>query len=172
MRSRVVFALASVLVGTVCSANDSAVEVALQARWTAAYNSGDATALAAMYAADARLQSGYCPAIAGRAAIEKFWRDDLVEGTTTTQLEIHDALAFEGALYVSGKYAVDIAATPAVEARRVGGTYTQIWLHEEGRGWTIHRETWGSLACADIVVKPPQPERESASMLETASTSI
>src|SRR5688572_28519035 len=102
MGLRVLVALTAVLVSTICSADDVAVEETLRARWTAAYNSGDVAALSAMYAADARLQQGYCPIVAGRDAIEAFWRDDLGEGAAKTYLEVEDALSLEGALYLSG----------------------------------------------------------------------
>ena len=168
MTCRVLCALTGALIAMATSADEPSVEKALQDRWTAAYNSGDVEALSAMYAADARLQQGYCPMVAGRDAIEAFWRDDLGEETTKTYLEVEDTLAFEDGLYLRGTYAVEIAATHEVEARRVGGTYSQIWRHDEATGWTIHRETWANLACADIVVKPPA-NAESAPVDNTAS---
>ena len=155
MNRRAMGGLVGLLGASMCVAADATVEETLQARWTAAYNSGDAASLGAMYATDARLQQGYCPVVAGREAIEEFWRGDLGDGTTKTYLELEDSLSLDGVLYVSGSYAVEIPATDSAAARRTGGTYSQIWGHEERTGWTIHRETWSNLACADIVVEPP-----------------
>lgn len=158
-----IYGVASALVGTVCFADAAAVEASLSARWTAAYNSGDIAALSAMYAVDARVQQGYCPTVTGRDAIEEFWRSDLGDGTTKTYLEIEDTLNADGLMYLGGRYAVKIAATSASAARRVGGTYTQVWRHEDSTGWPIHRETWANLACAEVVVEPPKtPEEEPA----------
>lgn len=155
MKRRATCGLAAMFVSGLCMANDAALESALQARWTEAYNSGDIKALGAMYAADARLQQGYCPAVTGRDAIEAFWRADLGEAVAKTYLLLEDSLSVDGLLYLRGNYAVEIAGAPGADARRVGGTFSQVWRHEDATGWTIHRETWSNLACADIVVEPP-----------------
>ena len=162
MHRRATYGLAGMLAGGLCMANDASVEETLSARWTEAYNSGDIEALGAMYAADARLQQGYCPIVAGRDAIENFWREDAGEAATKTYLIVEDTLSVDGLLYLRGHYAVEVGETPAAEARRVGGTYSQVWRHEDATGWTIHRETWSNLACADIVVEPAPSEREPA----------
>jgi ketosteroid isomerase-like protein len=162
MDLRLACALSGVAVSSLALAAEAPLEVRLSARWTAAYNSGDMAALGAMYAIDARLQQGYCPLVTGRDAIVAFWRGDLGDSSTKTHLEIEDTLSLDDAMYVSGSYAVEIAGTQTESARRVGGTYTQIWRHEEATGWTIQRETWRNLACAEVTVEPPADTDASA----------
>ncbi len=142
-------ALASVLLTATSRADEAPLEHTLGARWTEAYNSGDIEALSAMYAADARLQQGYCPAVEGREAIEAFWRGDVGEGTSTTHLEVNDSLSVEGLIYVSGNYAVEVT-DGAEPPNRTHGTYVQIWRRDDAARWTIVRETWTNLACAKI----------------------
>ena len=161
-------ALACVLAGVVwnmtCGAAELSVEETLRTRWTTAYNAGDVAALAAMYAADARIQEGYCPAVVGREAIASYWRSDL-GGGATTHLAVDDTFSAGDLIYLSGKYTV------AVEqgGKTVGGTYLQIWRHSGDAGWTIHRETWTNLACAKIVIDPHTQETEIVRTADTAA---
>lgn len=151
--------------GTVGLGADNAVEESLRTQWIAAYNSGDAEALSDMYAADARLQQGYCPIVVGRDAIEDFWRDDIGDGTVKTDLKIEDTVRDDGMMYLRGSYAVEVVGAPA--GRRIGGVYTQVWRHDDATGWTIHRETWTNLACAKISVEP-SPSEEAGPEASTA----
>lgn len=145
--------LALVLLGSASLADDLRVEETLRARWADAYNRGDIDALGAMYAADARLQQGYCPVVTGRDAIKAFWLGDLGGGTATTHLRVEDTFRAEDLVYVSGTYAVEFTDAEA-EAGEMGGTYLQIWRRLGSEDWVIFRETWTNLACAKIHVEP------------------
>lgn len=164
MKRHIILVCVVFLAGNVGAVADNGVEEGLRTRWLAAYNSGDAEALSEMYAADARLQQGYCPTVVGRDAIEQFWRDDIGDGTAKTHLEIEDTLSHDGMMYLRGSYAVETLGGPT--ERRIGGTYTQIWRLESA-GWTIHRETWTNLACAEVRVEPP-PADDTVSGTKTA----
>ena len=149
----VVSGLALVLLGSASLADDVRVEEALRTRWADAYNRGDIDALSAMYAADARLQQGYCPVVTGRDAIKAFWLVDLGGGTATTHLQVEDAFHADDLVYVSGTYAVEFSDSET-EAGEAGGTYLQIWRRQGAQDWLIFRETWTNLACAKIHVEP------------------
>lgn len=157
-------AIAGILVSFACSAAEPSVEEALRTRWTTAYNNGDFAELAAMYATDARLQEGYCPAVVGRDAISDYWRGDL-GGGATTHLALDDTFSAGDLVYLSGKYSVEVEAS----GKTVGGTYLQIWRHAGPAGWTIYRETWTNLACAEIVINPRTQDAELVQAGDTAA---
>jgi uncharacterized protein (TIGR02246 family) len=141
--------LASV-VAVSCSclaAGDRTTADALSARWMAAYNSGDARALAAMYATDARMQEGYCQPVDGRDAIEAYWKDDVAEGGLRTRLYVHDTFELDELVYVSGDYSVE---GPHADSPRVGGAFTHIWRRGGDSEWRLYRESWANLACLKL----------------------
>src|SRR5512139_1351419 len=76
------------------------------AAWTKAFNTGDATALSALYAADARALPPGGPAVVGRSEIEAYWRGDLGEGGVITTLTPVDAVAQGDLVNVEGPYGV------------------------------------------------------------------
>jgi len=59
---------------TAALAQDQATIAKLNNAWTAAFNKGDAQAVAAMYAEDAYVLPPGSDIVKGRAAIEVFWR--------------------------------------------------------------------------------------------------
>ena len=72
------------------------------AAWVAAFNAGDAAALAALHAENARsLPPGGAP-VTGRGQIESYWRDDLGEGGVTTILTPVDAVTQGDHVHVEG----------------------------------------------------------------------
>jgi ketosteroid isomerase-like protein len=163
-RNAVACVLAGVVWNMTCGAAEPSVEATLRARWTEAYNAGDVAALAALYAADARIQEGYCPAVVGREAIASYWHSDLGSGATT-HLGVDDTFSAGDLVYLSGKYSVEFEQG----GKSLVGTYLQIWRHSAEAGWTIHRETWTNLACAKIVIDPRTQETE---IVQTADTAV
>ena len=143
----------------VCAAPaaEGTVEETLRARWTDAYNSGDVKTLSAMYASDARIQHGYCPAVTGRDAIETFWSEDLSEGAPRTHLEIVDSFSLDEVIYLSGNYVVEVEGSTEPHT---GGTYTQIWRRDGASEWTIYRESWTNLACAKLTQRSKPHDNE------------
>lgn len=159
VRGLLLSSIAGVLFVSTTRANDQPLEVTLPGRWLAAYNSGDIEGLGAMYAADARLQQGYCPVVEGREAITKFWRGDMGDGTSTTRLEVVDTFMADDVIYLSGNYAVEFGQADAPR-KQFGGAYVQIWRREGASDWSIVRETWTNLACAQIHVGPDEDADE------------
>jgi len=111
--------------------------------WAAAYNAGDADALAATYWDDAVLQPPGAPAATGRAAIRQF----LVGDTAATRaaglkLNIPEA----GAVDVSGDLAYEAGAfsiTDAAGATVDTGKYLGVFQKRDGK-WLYIRDTWNS----------------------------
>ena len=129
------------------------------AMWTSAFNSGNATALAALYADDARsTPPGGAPAI-GRTQIEAYWRDDLKGGGEVTKLTADGSIAQGNLLHVNGSY--DVTSKAGVMLAR--GQYDQLWKRDNGQ-WKVQSEMWR-------IDPSSQRDPEFASRLESQWTS-
>ena len=114
---------------------EAAAEVT--AAWSKAFDSGNAAALAALYADNARsLPTGGAPLV-GRSDIESYWRGDIGEGGATTTLTTTDAIAQGDFLHVEGTYQVNGANNAAL----ANGQYQQLWTRADG-AWQLQREMW------------------------------
>lgn len=106
------------------------------ATWTSAFNSGDASALAALYAEDARSTPPGGPAAAGRGQIESYWRGDMKPGETT-KLTTTGSTAQGSLLHVNGAY--EVAAKDGATVAK--GQYDQLWKQDNGQ-WKVQSEMW------------------------------
>ncbi len=166
------FVLASGAATPIHETADARVVIALQAKsFTDALARGDARAAAAMFTADAKLMvSGSPGVIAGRGAIEGFWRSALSSGVgglrlTTVDLEGGDSLQIETGTYqVLGAGGSDLG----------NGHYLFVWKKDSGV-WRIHRDIGvtrpaqavdrvgfprgyaSGLKLLDVAVKDPEP---------------
>lgn len=133
----VIFAsVAFVGCGGAAPAQNTATADEVTAMWTKAFNSGNATTLAALYADDARsTPPGGAPA-AGRSQIESYWREDMKSGETTT-LTTSGSIAQGNLLHVSGGY--DVAAKDGVTIAK--GQYEQLWKQVNDE-WKVQSEMW------------------------------
>jgi len=132
------FAGCLILVGAPASAQDKATIVKLNDAWAAAFNKGDASAVAAMYTEDAFVLPPGAEMVKGRAAIEAFWRQAAQQMgdaklTTVDVLPLGPRAAREiGTVSLKSKSQPpqEITAKYAVVWRKVGGKWklaTDIW---------------------------------------------
>ena len=132
------FAGCLILVAAPASAQDKATIVKLNDAWAAAFNKGDASAVAAMYTEDAFVLPPGAEMVKGRAAIEAFWRQAAqqmgdAKFTTIDVLPLGPAAAREiGTVSLKSKSQPpqEITAKNAVVWRKVGGKWklaTDIW---------------------------------------------
>ena len=104
--------------------------------WAKAFNTGDASGLAALYADDARsTPPGGSPA-AGRSQIESVWRNDMKSGEVT-KLTTSGSIAQGNLLHIIGSY--DVAAKDGVTVAK--GQYEQLWKQDNGQ-WKVQSEMW------------------------------
>jgi uncharacterized protein (TIGR02246 family) len=119
-------------------AQDKATTVKLNDAWAAAFNKGDASAVAAMYTEDAFVLPPGAEMVKGRAAIEAFWRQAAqqmgdAKFTTVDVLALGPRAAREiGTVSLKSKSQPpqEITAKYAVVWRKVGGKWklaTDIW---------------------------------------------
>ena len=128
----------SILGATPAFARDKATIVKLNDAWAAAFNKGDASAVAAMYTEDAFVLPPGAEMVKGRAAIEAFWRQAAQQMgdaklTTVDVLPLGPRAAREigtVSLKSKGQPPQEITAKYAVVWRKVGGKWklaTDIW---------------------------------------------
>ena len=115
-------------------ANELATEVT--GNWSKAFDAGDASALAALYAEEARsFPTGSTP-LAGRSDIEAYWRSDIGNGGATTKLTVANAQRDGDILHLDGAYVVTANNTELAT-----GQYQQVW-RSTADGWRVAREMW------------------------------
>ena len=111
--------------------------------WAAAYNAGDADALAAMYWDNAVLQPPGAPAASGRVAIREFLAADSAAtrgAGLTMNIPEAGAVDVSGDLaYEAGSYTVTDASGATVDA----GKYIGVFQKRDGK-WLYIRDTWNS----------------------------
>jgi len=110
----------------------------LDKAWQTAYNAGDAAAVAALYADDAKVMAPGAAAASGRAAIQAAFAQDIARGSKNT-------LTTEE-VFGGGDYAVAVGGwveTGADGSHKDHGTYVTVY-RKVGGDWKIYRDTWNS----------------------------
>jgi uncharacterized protein (TIGR02246 family) len=106
--------------------------------WQTAYNAGDATALAALYAEDAKVMAPGRATVSGRAAIQAYFAQDVTTGAK-------NALTLEE-VFGGGDFAIEVGsyvATGADGAHLDHGMFMTVYK-KVGSDWKIYRDTWNS----------------------------
>jgi ketosteroid isomerase-like protein len=111
----------------------------LAARWTAAYNQHDRSALQALYTDTALLMMHGAPTISGRPAVGEFWAQDFNESNPLTLLKVTHALQGVDMVLVHGNYEV----VDRTDGTKVGlGRFAHIWTAAPNGGWLLDRDLW------------------------------
>jgi len=117
-------------------AQDKATIEKLNNAWTAAFNKGDAQAVAAMYAEDAYVLPPGSDIVKGRAAIEAFWRQAAQQmGDALDVLPLGRNAARE-----IGTVSLKTKSQPPQE---VVGKYAVVWRKLDGR-WKLATDIWNT----------------------------
>jgi len=106
--------------------------------WQAAYNAGDAAALAALYTEDAKVLPPSSATVSGRAAIQALFAEDIKRGSKNALTSVE---AFGG-----GDFAIEVGGwveTGADGAHKDHGSYLTVY-RKVGNDWKIYRDTWNS----------------------------
>ena len=109
---------------------------------------GDAAAAASVYAEDATLLPPGTKALVGRAAVERFWRDELELGTCGLELETLELERYGNAAFEVGRYVLASAATDAA-ATIDRGKYVVIHKRQGDGSWKRGVDIFNSDAPAD-----------------------
>jgi uncharacterized protein (TIGR02246 family) len=131
-------------------------------QWRAAYNKGDAAALAAMYTDDAvMMPQGVAQPIVGREGIRKFLDGWLKQRLDNGALPVTEAKMLDDkTLFTAGAWSGEIPATATAPKTKVGGTYLTIAVRD-GTQWRLRADTWNMM---------PPPAAQPATAAATATT--
>jgi uncharacterized protein (TIGR02246 family) len=135
-----VFGACLVLTAATASAQNKAAIERLNDAWTAAFNKGDAHAVAEMYAEDAYVLPPGSDMVKGRAAIEAFWRQ-ASQQLGDAKLTTLDVLPLgRNAVREIGTVTLKTKGQPAQE---VVGKYAVVWRKVGGQ-WKLATDIWNT----------------------------
>ena len=103
-------------------------------KWVAAYDAGDAPALAAMFTQDGVFNAPSGAVLKGRAAIEKALAGRIKAGWTKETVTTTDAGAAGNAVWAAGEYA--LFGSGEVAGKQTGGHFGWV-LVRDGDAWRV-----------------------------------
>jgi uncharacterized protein (TIGR02246 family) len=137
---RIVVIIGCLSVGSPALAQNRATIEKLNDAWTAAFNKGDAAAVAALYSEDAYVLPPGSAMVKGRAAIEAFWRQ-AAQQMTDAKLTTLDVLPLgRSAAREIGTVTLKTKSQPPQE---VVGKYAVVW-RKVGRDWRLATDIWNT----------------------------
>ena len=137
---RIVMILGCLSVSVPAVAQNKAMIEKLNDAWTAAFNKGDAAAVAALYTEDAYVLPPGSSMVKGRAAIEAFWRQ-AAQQMTDAKLTTVDVLPLgRSAAREVGTVTLKTKSQPPQE---VVGKYVVVW-RKIGRDWKLATDIWNT----------------------------
>lgn len=113
------------------------------ARFSEAFNRGDAAALAAMYDTGAVVLAPNAPPMRGRQNIQAFWAGARQQGFRTLELAV-------GSVEVIGNHAIDLGTytmviQPPGQAETTDrGKYMVLWRRQEDGSWKLYRDMFNT----------------------------
>jgi uncharacterized protein (TIGR02246 family) len=136
-------AVVIVLIGFIAApalAQDKATIEKLNDAWTAAFNKGDAAAVAAMYTEDAYVLPPGADMVKGRSAIEAFWRQ-AAQRMGDAKLTTIDVLPLgRTAAREIGTVTLKTKSQPPQE---ITGKYAVVWRKVGGK-WRLATDIWNT----------------------------
>ncbi|HWO87095.1 MAG TPA: SgcJ/EcaC family oxidoreductase [Stellaceae bacterium] len=137
---RIVMIIGCLSVGSPALAQNKATIEKLNDVWTAAFNKGDAAAVAALYTEDAYVLPPGSAMVKGRAAIEAFWRQ-AAQQMSDAKLTTVDVLPLgRSAAREIGTVTLKTKSQPPQE---VVGKYVVVW-RKIGRDWKLATDIWNT----------------------------
>ena len=140
MRRIVIFAACLMLLAAPALAQTKAQIQQLNDQWAAAFNAGNAAAVAAMYTQDAYVLPAGAPMVKGRAAIEGLWKQEM------TQLSVDKITTLDVkplGLIAAREIGTATLTTKAQPSQQVVIKYAVVWQREGGR-WKLLQDIWNS----------------------------
>lgn len=106
--------------------------------WQTAYNAGDAAAVSALYAPDAKVMAPGAETASGAAAIKSFFAADIAKGAKNT-LTTGEVIGYGDFATATGGWVAQSADGKHLDH----GTYMTLYKKVDG-SWKIYRDTWNS----------------------------
>jgi uncharacterized protein (TIGR02246 family) len=106
-------------------------------KFVAAFTSGDAAAVAALYTTKATLLPPGQPVMTGRPAVEAFWAGAIKSGLKNVSLEAQSVESYgRTAAREIGRFGFDVPGSGRVE-----GKYVVVWK-KIGKAWKLDADIW------------------------------
>lgn len=138
MLKKALFAACLLLCVAPAMAQSRAEMQQLSNAWTTTFSSGNAAAVAAMYAEDAYVLPDHALMVRGRAAIEALWKTEMQQ-VGNVALNVIDVAPLGGnAAREIGTYTLTLKSQPPQAA---SGKYVVVWRKIGGR-WLVVTDTW------------------------------
>ena len=137
---RIVVIIGCLSVGSPALAQNKATIEKLNDAWTAAFNKGDAAAVAALYTEDAYVLPPGSAIVKGRSAIEAFWRQAAQQMTDAKLTTVDVAPLGRSAAREIGAVTLKTKSQPPQE---VVGKYVVVW-RKIGRDWKLATDIWNT----------------------------
>jgi uncharacterized protein (TIGR02246 family) len=112
----------------------------LNDKWAAAFNKGDATAVAAMYTSDAYVLPPGSGMVKGRNAIEAFWRQAATQFDSAKLVTVDLLRLGPRAAREIGTVTLETKAQPS---QQIIGKYAVLWRDIRGH-WLIATDIWNT----------------------------
>ena len=137
---RIVMIIGCLSLGAPALAQNKATIEKLNDVWTAAFNKGDAAAVAALYTEDAYVLPPGSAMVKGRAAIEAFWRQ-AAQQMSDAKLTTVDVLPLgRSAAREIGTVTLQTKSQPP---QQIVGKYVVVW-RKVGRDWKLATDIWNT----------------------------
>jgi uncharacterized protein (TIGR02246 family) len=109
-------------------------------KWIAAFNRGDAAAVAALYTDQATVLPPGSDMVSGHDAIQKFWGGAIQNGLKNATLQTVVVEQFGNAAREIGRFTLDVT-NPQKPTVHVEGKYVVLWKHLHGI-WKLDTDIW------------------------------
>jgi uncharacterized protein (TIGR02246 family) len=119
---------------TACAQDAKKTADDFAAKWVAAYDAGDAAALAGMFTQDGVFNAPSGAVVKGREAIEKALAGRMKAGWTKETVTTNDAGAVGSAVWAAGDYA--LLGSGEVAGKQTGGRFGWV-LVRDGEVWRV-----------------------------------
>jgi uncharacterized protein (TIGR02246 family) len=113
--------------------------VAADERFVAAFNGGDAAAVAAFYTEQGQLLPPNAEPMTGKQAIQAFWQGAMDMGIASAQIELGEVEQHDDTAIEVGTYMLHAQGGEELDA----GKYIVIWKRVGGE-WKLHRDIFNS----------------------------
>jgi len=117
-----------------------AVEAA-NAEWAAAFNRGDAVAVAALYTEGAALMPPDREMVRGRQGIQEFWQGAIQRGRQNAVLTTEEVQADGNTAYEIGRISLTVHAKDEAP-KPIFSKYVVVWKRQAGGRWKLHVDVW------------------------------
>ena len=139
----VFLAISLLVLAASAQARDIKAEIdAENAKFDAAFNSGDAAAVAQFYTEKATALPPGAPMAKGRAAIKDLWQGAIQAGYKNMSLQALRVDQFGNAAREIGQFSLD-APNPQKQMTHVEGKYVVLWRRIRG-GWKLDTDIWNA----------------------------